>query len=381
MMTRGKRRPSFQFYPGDWLSDPALSLCSFAAQGLWIRMLCLMHHATPYGHLCTPNGLAIDPEKIAGATPEMIAELESWGVFRRGDDGGIFSARMVEDGASYNKFIERQSKAGKASAEARRAATKRQPDPQPNGNRHTNQNQVSFLQSPSSSLRSPDSGLQTTKEEIDFDDFWQLQVRKESKSESRRLWEGEKATTSGRRMTAEDQHTAIDAYPYHATMWQRERRTRDKVPHPRTWLYQRRWEDEVPGMPTEDERAAEQAAAERRTFMKHCEQYVSAALRVAVDAAKPIREEVKRHCDRVQALIATDTPKGTMNAEFYKLHDRFINEVYLLLPKTAVKEIDGMTAQAAKRGTKVLTYRRKLVQELTGLPDPLDFEIAEEDCP
>ena len=115
--------------------------------------------------------------------------------------------------------------------------------------------------------------------------------------------------------------------------------------------------------------------------MKHCEQYVSAALRVAVDAAKPIREEVKRHCDRVQALIATDTPKGTMNAEFYKLHDRFINEVYLLLPKTAVKEIDGMTAQAAKRGTKGLTYRRKLVQELTGLPDPLDFEIAEEDCP
>lgn len=34
--------PSFQFYPGDWLKDPAVSMLSAAARGIWIDMICAM---------------------------------------------------------------------------------------------------------------------------------------------------------------------------------------------------------------------------------------------------------------------------------------------------------------------------------------------------
>jgi hypothetical protein len=49
--TSQRKRPAFQFYPGDWLRDMALRSCSMEARGLWIEMLCLMHDAVPYGHL------------------------------------------------------------------------------------------------------------------------------------------------------------------------------------------------------------------------------------------------------------------------------------------------------------------------------------------
>jgi hypothetical protein len=36
------KRPSFQFYPGDWLRD-SVAGCSLAAQGLWLRVMILAH--------------------------------------------------------------------------------------------------------------------------------------------------------------------------------------------------------------------------------------------------------------------------------------------------------------------------------------------------
>ena len=33
--------PWSKFFWNDWENDPALKLCSLAAQGLWMRMLCI----------------------------------------------------------------------------------------------------------------------------------------------------------------------------------------------------------------------------------------------------------------------------------------------------------------------------------------------------
>jgi hypothetical protein len=97
------KRPSFQFYPGDWLNHAALRMCSIAARGLWIEMICLMHQGSPYGFLKV-NHRAILPEnlaRIAGITIEevhaLLGELEGAGVFSRDADGCIFSPRMVRD--------------------------------------------------------------------------------------------------------------------------------------------------------------------------------------------------------------------------------------------------------------------------------------------
>jgi hypothetical protein len=97
------KRPAFQFYPGDWLHDAHLRLCSLESRGLWIDMLALMHQAAPYGHLVF-NGKAATPltlSRVVGGTPKDVArlvrELEEAGVFSRDTNGIIYSRRMVKD--------------------------------------------------------------------------------------------------------------------------------------------------------------------------------------------------------------------------------------------------------------------------------------------
>ena len=98
-----KARPSFQFYPADWLRDPGLRSCSIGARGLWIDMLSFMHEAEPYGHLRL-NSRDIPLESLARMTGvplkefrPYLNELEATGVFSRTETGTIFSRRMVRD--------------------------------------------------------------------------------------------------------------------------------------------------------------------------------------------------------------------------------------------------------------------------------------------
>lgn len=92
-----------KFYPSDWRADPMLRLCSMAARGLWVEMLCIMHEATPYGTLLV-NGRRLDKKQLAALVgiPErdctaLLLELEGGGVFSREEDGTIFSRRMRRD--------------------------------------------------------------------------------------------------------------------------------------------------------------------------------------------------------------------------------------------------------------------------------------------
>jgi hypothetical protein len=97
------KRPSFQFYPSDWLRDTALRSCSTGARGLWMDMICFMHEGTPYGHLkvgdkvILPSNLA----RMVGDSAEVVAdwllELSQAGVYETTDEGVIYSKRMIRD--------------------------------------------------------------------------------------------------------------------------------------------------------------------------------------------------------------------------------------------------------------------------------------------
>ncbi len=97
------KRPSFQFYPGDWLNDAALRMCSVGARGLWIDMICIMHQGSDYGYLKV-NGKVILPSNLARMTGATFDDVEGWlcelegaGVFSKDDTGCIFSRRMIRD--------------------------------------------------------------------------------------------------------------------------------------------------------------------------------------------------------------------------------------------------------------------------------------------
>lgn len=100
-MSNGHRWSKFWWQ--DWQNDPALRMCSLAAQGLWMRLLCVMHEAEPVGLLLV-NGRQPSIRQVAAlaAAPEkevalLMQELEEAGVFSRADDGTIYSRRMVRD--------------------------------------------------------------------------------------------------------------------------------------------------------------------------------------------------------------------------------------------------------------------------------------------
>ncbi len=92
-----------KFYWSDWESDPALRLCSLAAQGLWMRMLCIASAHDPIGYVAVA-GRGLDETALARMTgcsgseaADLLGELERNGVFSRDRTGRIFSRRMVND--------------------------------------------------------------------------------------------------------------------------------------------------------------------------------------------------------------------------------------------------------------------------------------------
>lgn len=95
-----------KFWWHDWDTDKGLRSCSFAAQGLWMRLLCVMHDADPVGHLVV-NGRAPSIRQIvdmcggtAREVTKLMHELEANGVFSRTTVGNIiYNRRMVKDAA------------------------------------------------------------------------------------------------------------------------------------------------------------------------------------------------------------------------------------------------------------------------------------------
>lgn len=45
------KKPSFQFYPGDYLKDPKLSMCLPSTRGIWMDLLCAMHENDQSGEV------------------------------------------------------------------------------------------------------------------------------------------------------------------------------------------------------------------------------------------------------------------------------------------------------------------------------------------
>jgi hypothetical protein len=76
------KRPSFQFYPNDWTSNPNLRRCTFAEKGIWLDVMCLMHDQEPYGILRWPLKEIAEAVKCR---PADLSALVRKGVLK-GDD-------------------------------------------------------------------------------------------------------------------------------------------------------------------------------------------------------------------------------------------------------------------------------------------------------
>jgi hypothetical protein len=116
-----RRSPWRKWYPQDWRADAPLRMCSFAARGLWIDLLGLMHESTPVGFLLV-NGVPPSLRQLQGLLggtekeiKKLLTELGNANVYSvtgkafpadlgklipTGLSSGIlFSRRMVRDEA------------------------------------------------------------------------------------------------------------------------------------------------------------------------------------------------------------------------------------------------------------------------------------------
>jgi hypothetical protein len=99
-----------KFYWSDWASDPKLKLCSLAAQGLWMQMLCIAAQNDPIGYLSVadrPLGVT-DLARLIGASETELGvtleELDRNRVFSRDRNGRIYSRRLVADAKKSAEF-------------------------------------------------------------------------------------------------------------------------------------------------------------------------------------------------------------------------------------------------------------------------------------
>lgn len=107
------KKPAFQFYPGDWMKDPAVRSLSLEARGLWIDMLCLMHESDRRGYLQHISGKPVTHDQLARMTgcsavqvSQLLQELKDSGVYSCTEHGTIFSRRMVRDELKRAKCVQ-----------------------------------------------------------------------------------------------------------------------------------------------------------------------------------------------------------------------------------------------------------------------------------
>jgi hypothetical protein len=88
---------------------------------MWIEMICLMHEATPYGHLLI-HGQTPNEAQLASLTgihiaeiPDLVAELERHGVFSRTREGVIYSRKLVRMASKSVKAQKNGKKGGNPS--------------------------------------------------------------------------------------------------------------------------------------------------------------------------------------------------------------------------------------------------------------------------
>lgn len=80
------KRPSFQFYPGDWQGSQKLRRCSPAARGAWLDILCVLHDCEEYGVARYPLKELC---RAAGVELKHARELVDKGVLKGSDTAPV----------------------------------------------------------------------------------------------------------------------------------------------------------------------------------------------------------------------------------------------------------------------------------------------------
>ena len=222
-------RPSWQWYPSDWLEEPGLKLCSLAAKGLWMDLLCYMFKMQNRGYLRI-RGKQLGSKEVAQLTgyteaeaKQALTELDTYGVSETTADGCIYSRRMVRDEKQRQSKVEAGRKGGRVS--------KPKADNEAKGG----------SSSPTPSSTPTPTPTEKKNIPIGFAEFWKAYPNRRSKQDAIQSWKRLKPDKD----LLETILLAI-AKQKLTEQWQR-----GIYVHPHRWLNKKRWEDEALPAPSQ----------------------------------------------------------------------------------------------------------------------------------
>ena len=227
--------PYIKFYTRDWLGDKQLRLCSDAAKGLWVDLMCIMaDNEQNYGYL-EMNGEPLSIGNIVqlrggdkDTVNRLIEELDKSKVFSRNSKDVIFSRRMVKDHEKRQKCREAGKRGGNPSLILLSEEKKESEDQILEPRTHIRLSQPLREESLSSSIL------------IEFNECWKIYPDKAGKD---RAWKAYKqARQDG--ITQADVLSGLNRY----IAYVRGRQASDfkdlKFKNGGTWFHQKCWNDE-----------------------------------------------------------------------------------------------------------------------------------------
>lgn len=97
------KRPSFQFYPADWMKDPALKLCSHNAKGIWMDLICIAFEMPTKGVFLISKKPISEIKLLQmlngneKSKKSGFQELKRHGVIKRNKDNVFYCKRLYND--------------------------------------------------------------------------------------------------------------------------------------------------------------------------------------------------------------------------------------------------------------------------------------------
>lgn len=119
------KKPSFQFYPADWIIDPGLSTLDYFHVGVFIKLLCYASQAGGELRYCDGGSLftMTDLSNLLGLeankTKQVIDTLLAHGCLKMREDGCLYNARMVKDCQEAKEYYETRKRSAEIAANAR----------------------------------------------------------------------------------------------------------------------------------------------------------------------------------------------------------------------------------------------------------------------
>lgn len=248
----GRDQPYIHFYVNDFLADEKLRECSAESIGVYIMLMCILHKQVEYGTIllkqkdkqncstCLNFALKLAkqlPFDVATIERALIELIEVGVLHLEGDK--LIQRRMVKDAQLSQKRAAAGKKGGEVRAQKSKdfakvfakgfALANTDNDYDNDNNNINNKNNISVK-----------SKTDAKKEHISelFNTFWNEYPRKVAKAKAKKAWETLKPTDElfADIMRALRQQKQSD-------QWRRD--GGQYIPHPTTWLNQRRWEDEM----------------------------------------------------------------------------------------------------------------------------------------